>query len=78
MASDSVTGEHFLRVVGRRMPRPTGQVPSAEDRAALDSLVRYRTCAPKGVFIYSSHDEMTADREQWTVNAMVVRARDGR
>ncbi len=31
----------------------------------------YRTRAPKGVFRYNSHDEMTADRLRWTVDLML-------
>jgi hypothetical protein len=34
---------------------------------------RYRTRAPKGVFIYASHEQMYADRERWTVDLMVER-----
>ncbi|MEQ1801904.1 MAG: hypothetical protein ABL989_08280 [Gammaproteobacteria bacterium] len=32
---------------------------------------RYRTRMPKGVFYYSSHEEMAADRLRWTVDLMV-------
>ncbi len=43
----------------------------------MTANARYRTRAPKGVFIYQSHEEMTRDRERWTVDAMVAR-RSGR
>jgi hypothetical protein len=65
------------RTVGRRQQRPPGAPPPPEDRAALDSLARRLTRAPKGVFRYGSHSEMAADRERWTVDAIVdtVRSR---
>jgi hypothetical protein len=34
---------------------------------------RYRTRAPKGIFIYASHEQMQADRERWTIDLMVQR-----
>jgi len=37
----------------------------------MDANVRYRTRAPKGLFFYESHAEMTRDRERWTVEAIV-------
>jgi hypothetical protein len=61
------------RTIGKRVPPPPGTFPSAEARAAMDSHARYRTRAPKGVFFYNSHEEMTRDRERWTVDAMVAR-----
>jgi hypothetical protein len=70
MEKDPFTGEIFLRVIGRRRPTP-GEVPSAETRAALTAMARYRTCAPKGIFFYRSHEEMDADRLRWTVQAIV-------
>lgn len=62
------------RVVGRRVSRD-GQPLSAENRAALDRMARYRTRAPKGVFIYRSAAEMDSDRLRWTVDAMVEKQR---
>jgi len=75
MERDSVTEETFLRVVGRRRPRPFGVPLTAEARAALESLQPRRTRAPKGIFLYANHEEMDADRLRWTVAAMVERAR---
>jgi hypothetical protein len=75
VVKDPLTGETFLRVIGRRAPRPIGAPPSAEDRDALATMLRYRTRAPKGVFVYRSHEEMDADRLRWTVDAMVERTR---
>jgi hypothetical protein len=75
MPIDPLTGEEFLRVVGRRQPAPVGELPSAETRQALASLVQYRTRAPKGVFIYRCHADMDADRMKWTVEAIVAQAR---
>jgi hypothetical protein len=74
---DPLTGEVFLRVVGRRARPPIGEPPTAEAQAAHASLLQYRTRAPKGIFIYSSHEEMEADRMRWTVEAIVDRARHG-
>lgn len=45
------------RTVGRRAAR-YGQPLTPEGRAALDSMARARTRAPKGVFIYHSAEEM--------------------
>jgi hypothetical protein len=42
---------------------------------ALAEMARYTTRAPKGVFLYRSHDEANADRERWTVDAIVAAAR---
>jgi hypothetical protein len=68
----------FARVVGRRsLPEP-GKLPSAEARAAMAKMARYRTRAPKGVIVYRSHEEANRDRERWTVDAMVATAESGR
>ena len=64
----------IFRVVGSRRSRE-GQPLSSGDRAAMASMARYRTRAPKGVFFYSSHEEMEADRLKWLVDAMVEKAR---
>jgi hypothetical protein len=77
MKHDPITGEVFLRVVGRRQRPAIGQPPSAAAREALATLVQYRTCAPKGIFIYQSHEEMEADRLRWTVQAIVENDRGG-
>lgn len=76
MIRDDVTGEQFVRVVGRRAQSPLGQPPPPESREALAQMARYRTRAPKGVFRYRSHEEANADRERWTVDAMVARQRE--
>ena len=67
----------IARTVGRRKQRPLGAPPPPEVRAVLDSLATRLTRAPKGVFRYGSHGEMAADRERWTVDAIVdtVRSR---
>jgi hypothetical protein len=62
------------RTVGRRRPRD-GHPLTAEDRAAMSQQARHRTRAPKGVFFYSSAEEMDADRLRWTVDAIVERHR---
>jgi hypothetical protein len=61
------------RVVGRRRTPSPGKLPSPEARAAMTANARYRTCAPKGLFFYKNHDEMTRDRERWTLDAMLAR-----
>jgi hypothetical protein len=38
-------------------------------------MAQYRTRAPKGVFRYSSHEEMEADRLRWLVDAMVEKTK---
>ncbi len=40
----------------------------------MTRMAQYRTRAPKGVFIYSSHEDMEADRLRWLVEAMVEKA----
>ena len=77
MERDPLTDEVFLRIVGRRSRPPIGEPPSAEARQAHASLLAYQTRAPKGIFIYRSHEEMEADRLRWTVEAMVERASHG-
>lgn len=61
------------RVVGKRVTPPVGALPSASARAAMTANANYRTRAPKGIFFYASHDEMTRDRDRWTVDAIVAR-----
>jgi len=46
-----------------------------ETRAAIDAMARFRTRAPKGVFIYYSAEEMDRDRLRWAVDAVVERHR---
>jgi len=64
----------IFRTVGRRQSRD-GRPLTAADRDRMTEMARYRTRAPKGVFIYSSHEEMEADRQRWLIEAMVERAR---
>ena len=64
------------RVVGKRVTPPPRGIPSAAVRAAMTANAQYRTRAPKGVFIYASHDEMARDRERWTVDAVVTKQRE--
>lgn len=71
MEKDPLTGEVFLRVVGKRRPAELGKPPSPETRTALTAMAQYRTRAPKGIFFYRSHEEMDADRSSWTVQAIV-------
>ncbi len=50
-------------------------MPDASSRAVMVQVARYRTRAPRGVFVYGSHQEMEADRMRWLVEAMVDRAK---
>ncbi len=61
----------IARTVGRRTQAPVGVPPSAEARAALDSLASRLTRAPKGVFRYASHEDMERDRQRWQTQAIV-------
>ena len=70
-AMSSTTDQQPLqRVVGRRQSRD-GRALTADDRARMTQMAQYRTRAPKGVFIYDSHEAMEADRLRWIVEAMV-------
>jgi hypothetical protein len=42
----------------------------------MTANAQYRTRTPKGIFFYSSHEEMTRDREHWTVDAIVATQRE--
>lgn len=75
MIRDPLTEETFIRVVGRRSHAPIGQPPSPAARDALTRMARYRTRAPKGIFVYRSHEEANADRQRWTVDAVVANQR---
>jgi hypothetical protein len=71
----SIIGQQPIRrTIGRRKSRD-GQPLTSGDRAALAAQARYRTRAPKGVFIYYSAEQMDADRLRWTVDAMVEKHR---
>ena len=61
------------RTVGKRVTPPAGVLPSPEARAAMTANARYLTRAPKGIFFYKNHEEMTRDRERWTIDAVVAR-----
>jgi hypothetical protein len=61
------------RVVGKRLTPPPGEMPSREARAAMTAHAAYLTRAPKGLYFYGSHAEMTRDRERWTIDAMLAR-----
>lgn len=49
-------------------------MPDARGRALMAQMARYRTRAPKGVFVYRSQEEMEADQVRWLVQAMVEKA----
>ncbi|WP_394835332.1 hypothetical protein LVJ94_00205 [Pendulispora rubella] len=72
--SDPLANEHFVRIVGRRQRPPVGTPPTIEARQAMAEMAKYSTRAPKGVFIYPSHEAANADRESWLIEAMRARA----
>lgn len=63
----------IIRTVGRRQVRE-GQPLTAADRAAMTRMAQYLTRAPKGIFRYRSQEAMEADRQRWTVDAVVAKA----
>ena len=72
--SSTVDQQPLSRTIGKRLVRD-GQAMTSDDRARMTAMAGYTTRAPKGVFIYHSHDEMDADRLRWTVDAMVANAK---
>ena len=64
------------RVIGTRVAPPPGALPSVAVRAAMTANAKYRTRVPKGIFFYSSHEDMTRDRERWTVEAIVAKQQE--
>jgi hypothetical protein len=61
------------RTIGRRISAPIGKLPSGEARAAMTANANYITRVPKGLFFYKNHEEMQADRERWTLDAILAR-----
>jgi hypothetical protein len=43
----------------------------------MTRMAQYRTCVPKGIFIYASHEEANADWERWRIEKMRQRQRSG-
>jgi hypothetical protein len=74
MATAAFDQQPIARVVGRRKPPPVGCPPSPEARAAWNAMAGYLTRAPKGVFVYRSHNDMARDRERWVAEAMAAEA----
>ena len=72
--SSTVDQQPISRTIGKRRERD-GQAMTSDDRTRMTAMAQYFTRAPKGVFIYHSHEEMDADRLRWTVDAMVVNAK---
>ena len=72
-----VDDERFLRVVGKRKRPEPGVPPSRIARQAMGEMARYRTRAPKGIFLYRSHEEANRDRDAWLMDAMVEKRRHG-
>ena len=75
MSTDYFEQQPIGRTVGRRVPRRAGVPPSREARAALDTWAGRLTRVPKGVYRYSSHDDMERDRDRWQVAAMIETVR---
>jgi hypothetical protein len=40
-------------------------------------MAAYRTRAPKGVFVYRTHEDANHDRERWIVDAVVAKHENG-
>jgi len=72
LSGDPFAGERFIHVVGKRKQSEPGDLPPAATREAMTSLLQYATRAPKGVFVYRSHEEANRDRDKWTVEAMLA------
>ena len=72
--SSIVDQQPISRTIGKRRERD-GRAMTSDDRARMTAMAQYVTRAPKGVFIYYSHEEMDADRLRWTVDAMVANAK---
>ena len=77
--SSTTDQQPLQRIVGRRQSRD-GRPMTTDDRARMTQMAQYRTRAPKGVFLYHSHEAMEADRIRWIVEAMleVHRARNAK
>ena len=72
--SSTINQQPISRTIGKRRERD-GHDMTRDDRARMTAMAQYITRAPKGVFIYQSHEEMDADRLRWTVDAMVANAK---
>lgn len=72
---ESIDQQPIAKTIGRRRLPPVGVPPTAEARAAWSAMAAYRTRAPKGVFAYDSHQEMSRDRDRWVAEALAVRKR---
>jgi hypothetical protein len=73
--SSTLNQQPIQRTIGRRQERDGNRL-SAFDRDLMAQMARYVTRAPKGLFFYHSAEEMDADRQKWTVDAMVERAQE--
>lgn len=71
--SNRIDQQPIGRTVGHRRSRE-GLPPDAETRKAMTRMAQYRTRAPKGIYLYDSHEQMEADRLRWTVEAVVARS----
>jgi hypothetical protein len=60
------------RIIGHRRPRDVGEPgpPTHQEQAWLSYFASRRTCVPKGVFRYRTHEEANADWDRW--NAELV------
>lgn len=70
MADDPMASEVFIREVGKRRRPPAGEPPAKAARDAMTAMANHRTRAPKGVFIYASHEQANQDWEIWRQEAM--------
>lgn len=70
-----MASETFLRVIGKRRRPEAGTPPSALVRATMTTMANYETRVPRGVFIYSSHEEANRDWEKWRQHTMRANSR---
>jgi len=75
MSDRTEPDERFLRTVGKRHTAPAGHPPNAAARAAMTAMAQYRTGAPKGVFIYASHEAANRDWAEWRTIGMLANTR---
>jgi hypothetical protein len=69
-----------VRIIGRRGQQPIGPVRplTAEELAWSQSMGRYRTQVPKGIFRYRSMAEANADWVRWHADLVAATVRPKR
>jgi hypothetical protein len=75
MSGSTEPEQRFLRSLGKRPTAPAGHPPNAAARAAMTAMAQYRTGAPKGVFVYASHEAANRDWAEWRTLGMLANTR---